>query len=130
MKVLAKVAILALRTPWAAVAKAPWKAPWTVPESDFGGAVPRNEANWLLATDYPMAAVRAGQGGYVTVSFAIGADGRMSDCKVIRSSGYAILDTVPCKVLPKRARFSPAKDANGAPVATRGHTSLSLWTWD
>src|ERR1043165_2453500 len=108
------VALLALHA--AASAQGPWK----VPKEELGGAIPLNVNRWYNYTDYPDDAVRADQQGYVTVSFTIGVDGRMTNCKVIRSSGYPILDAVPCKVLPKRARFTPAKDANGAPVATQG----------
>jgi TonB family protein len=103
-------------------------SPWTLPKDDFGGAVPLNMKHWVTYDDYPDVAAKSGQQGYVTVSFAIGVDGRMTDCNVIRSSGYSILDAIPCKVLPKRARFAPAKDANGIPITTRGSTSMSFWT--
>jgi protein TonB len=100
----------------------------TPPASDWGGAVPLNLRSWFSYEDYPDAAAIAGEEGYVTVAFAIGADGRMSDCQVTRSSGFKRLDDIPCKVLPKRARFKPALDANGAPMATRGSTSMSFYT--
>jgi TonB family protein len=102
--------------------------PWAMPKDDFGGAVPLNRSDWLTADDYPANAALWHQRGYVTVSFAIRADGRASDCKVLRPSGYPLLDEIPCRLLMKRARFSPAKDGNGAPVATRGSTSVAFWT--
>ena len=102
--------------------------PWTVPKGDYGGAEPRNIDSWFSYHDYPDAAVKAGEQGYVTVSFTIGTDGRMADCTVVRSSGYARLDAIPCKVLTKRARFKPAKDASGAPTVTHRTTSMSFWT--
>jgi TonB family protein len=101
--------------------------PWVMPKSDFGGAIPLNRNTWYNFNDYPTDAMRAGEEGYVTVSFTIGTDGRMSECHVARSSGYADLDRIPCKVLPGRARFSPAKDASGAAVATHGATSMAFW---
>lgn len=124
MKTLVKVATLSL-LPCAASAA---QAPWSVPLGDYGGAKPRNIESWFSYDDYPDAAVKAGEQGYVTVSFSIGLDGRMADCTVVRSSGYPRLDAIPCKVLTKRARFTPAKDATGAPMATRGTTSMSFYT--
>ena len=102
--------------------------PWTLPKDDFGGAVPLNRNRWSNVDDYPDAAAHAGQQGYVTVSYIIGVDGRLTNCNVVRSSGYPILDAIPCKVLPKRARFAPARDANGAPIATHGTSSMAFWT--
>jgi TonB family protein len=111
------------------MSSAGWASPpWKVPKENYGGAVPSNLDRWLNYTDYPDGAARAGEQGYVTVSFTIGVDGRMTNCQVVHSSGFSVLDAVPCKVLPKRARFIPAKDAAGAPVATRGSTSMSFWT--
>ncbi len=98
-----------------------------MPNSDFGGAVPLNRGQWYNFNDYPMEAMRHGEEGYVTVSFNIGVDGRMSDCRVIRSSGFDELDRIPCAVLPARARFSPAKAASGAAIATHGTTSMAFW---
>jgi protein TonB len=104
------------------------QAPWPMPKEDYGGAKPRNLEDWYSYADYPDKALGANEQGYVTVSFTIGVDGRMTDCKVIRSSGYALLDAVPCNVLPKRARFKPAKDAQGTPIVTHGTTSMAFYT--
>jgi TonB family protein len=101
--------------------------PWRVPKSDFGGAIPLNLYKWVSPFDIPVEASRAGEEGYVTVSFTIGTDGRVTDCHVIRSSGYARLDAIPCNVLPARARFTPAKDVNGQPIATHGTHSIPFW---
>ena len=102
--------------------------PWRTPPDNFGGAVPLNRNEWYNFNDYPTSAVSGGEEGYVTVSFTIGTDGHMSDCRVVRSSHYPDLDAVPCKVLPKRARFSPAHDGSGAPIITQGTASMAFWT--
>jgi TonB family protein len=122
MKSLAKIAVLPLFANAVAVAQ-----PWQLPISDYGGAKPRNLGSWYSYDDYPDAAVKAGEQGYVTVAFTIGIDGRMGDCTVIRSSGYPTLDAIPCKVLTKRARFTPAKGPSGAPIVTHGRTSMAFW---
>jgi protein TonB len=99
-----------------------------VPESNYGGATPLNLREWYSGHDHPQDLARRGVQGFVTVEFTIGTDGRMSNCKVVRASGSRRLDAIPCRVLPKRAQFKPAVDGNGAPVATRGTTSMSFWT--
>jgi protein TonB len=103
------------------------KPPWTVPESDFGGAEPLNISEWYTFEDYPLDAIKNDQQGFVTVSFTIGIDGRMTDCRVIRSSGFRILDRIPCNILTRRARFKPAVDAQGQVRSTQGTTSMLFW---
>jgi TonB family protein len=106
------------------------QVPWPLPKSSFGGARALNGRDWYKVSDYPDASASAGEQGYVTIAFDIGVNGRMSNCTVIRSSGYKRLDEIPCKILPRRARFAPATDANGTPIATKGTTSMSFWTPD
>ena len=102
--------------------------PFKMPPDDMGGATPLNVREWFKADDYPDKAVMWHQQGYVTVSFTVSTEGRVANCQLARSSGYPVLDEVPCKLLTKRARFTPAKDSNGAPVATQASTSFAFWT--
>src|SRR5690242_9478648 len=102
--------------------------PFNMPPDNMGGATPLNVREWFNADDYPDKAVMWHQQGYVTVSFTVGADGRVANCQLARSSGYSLLDEVPCKLLTKRARFRPAKDSNGAPMPTQASTSFAFWT--
>lgn len=96
------------------------------PPSDWGGATPLNQQKWLTPDDYPNAALMRGHRGRVGVSFTIGANGAMIDCKVVRSSGFKDLDEVPCKLLLERAKFRPATDADGNPIQTVGSTSMAF----
>ena len=50
---------------------------------------------------------------------AVAADGRPQSCVVTRSSGKEALDKATCDAFMKRARFTPAKDANGVAIAGR-----------
>ena len=109
------------------LSSASFGGPPAMPRDDFGGAKPLHVEGWFTADDYPDKAALWHQQGYVNVSFTIGTDGRMTNCQVTRSSSYPLLDAVPCKVLTKRARFAPAKDSAGAPVATHGSTSMGFW---
>jgi TonB family protein len=103
------------------------KAPWKVPESDFGGARPLNRGEWYTFRDYPDAAIQRGEQGVVRIGFTIGTDGMMTECHVVRSSGYPDLDAIPCKVMKSRARFKPAVDAQGQPRTTTGYTFMMFW---
>ena len=77
----------------------------------------------FTANDYPSDALRQGLQGTVGALAFVGTDGRVSGCKVIETSGSPSLDSQTCAVLERRARFQPARDANGtklrAPIYTR-----------
>ena len=118
---------LLISTVGAAAAHAQSRPPWQMPSSDFGGAVPLSRGAWLKIEDYPTEAVRNGVQGYVTVGIDIGAKGRVTACKVTRSSGHALLDSIPCRILKRRARFKPALDTKGIAVATQGTMSMQFW---
>jgi protein TonB len=50
------------------------------------------------------------------VLFLVTPAGRVGQCRVERSSGYAVLDTLACRLIEQRFRFKPAKDRFGRPV--------------
>lgn len=66
--------------------------------------------------DYPKAARNAGVGGAVTVHFDVRADGQVENCRVIASSGAALLDETTCRLIEARFRYTPARDAGGNAV--------------
>ena len=67
----------------------------------------------IVNSDYPEAASRAGAVGTVIARFTVRADGRASQCRVTRSSGNADLDATTCRLIEKRFRYAPARDAAG-----------------
>ena len=67
--------------------------------------------------DYPRGPLEAGIGGTVGLRFVVGADGRVSDCAVTRSSGNAALDATTCRLIRKRFRYRPKRDSSGRAVA-------------
>ena len=83
-----------------------------------GGAVRARRVSGSIsgATDYPPAARRAGIEGSVGVRFTVETNGSVSDCKVTRSSGHAELDAATCRLIERRFRYEPARDAGGRPV--------------
>jgi protein TonB len=86
-----------------------------------GGAGRGARARWLSGRiyddDYPEREYRARIGGTVHLRFVVAPSGRVSDCRVTRSSGSAGLDATTCRLIRKRFRYRPARDGLGRPVA-------------
>jgi protein TonB len=81
-------------------------------------ARPRNDiARWVTTDDYPTRDIRARHTGTVRFRLAIDASGRVSDCTIVQSSGYAGLDDATCRNVTRRARFDPATDSAGERVS-------------
>jgi TonB family protein len=76
-----------------------------------------NLATLFSDEDYPAAAIRNHEQGPVAFRLEVGADGRPAGCTVTGSSGSSILDSTTCRLLVARARFQPARDAQGKPTA-------------
>lgn len=87
------------------------------PSKATAAAAKSGRAGWITTEDYPAAAIRAEAQGIVAISVAIDANGRVADCTVTRSSGNAQLDEATCRLYTRRARFTPARDDAGNPVA-------------
>ena len=66
------------------------------------------------SSDYPRAAVQAGAEGIVVARLTVGEKGRVTDCRIRASSGNPDLDGTTCRLILKRFRFAPARDARGA----------------
>ena len=64
--------------------------------------------------------------GAVVVQFTVGSDGRADSCAPVRSSGNPKLDVLTCRLLVERARFTPARDAQGRFVASEAHATY-VW---
>lgn len=81
-----------------------------------GGGVPlRWIGGGISDADYPRAALNAGASGTVGLRFVVGVNGRVSSCTVTRSSGNRDLDETTCKLIRKRFRYVPSRDAAGRP---------------
>jgi TonB family protein len=68
--------------------------------------------------DYPESAVRREAQGQARVMVTVGVDGRSKACRNLQSSGHPDLDATTCGVLARRARFQPARDRAGRPIAS------------
>ncbi|MBV8687555.1 MAG: TonB family protein [Alphaproteobacteria bacterium] len=81
------------------------------------GVHARQIAGSIGEEDYPRRAYEAHVSGTVLIRFVVTPDGRVGDCAVTRSSGSAELDQTTCRLIRRRFRYRPARDAAGRPVA-------------
>ncbi|MFC3100862.1 energy transducer TonB [Altererythrobacter lauratis] len=72
-----------------------------------------SQGSWITNADYPSLALRRELEGDVAYELAIDARGRVSDCRIIASGGHRLLDTETCRLIERRARFTPATDDKG-----------------
>jgi hypothetical protein len=113
-------------------ARMPGPAPemlWPLPEESSWTVkpTPRNDAgSWVTNDDYPWAAIRAEQQGSVSFILLIDAAGVPLDCALTSSSGSLLLDNFTCDLLVTRARFNPARNAQGILVPS---TWRSRFRW-
>lgn len=70
----------------------------------------------LRDSDYPGAAARVRAAGTVFIRFVVQTDGRAEACEVTRTSGFAVLDETTCRLVERRFRYRPARDAAGQKV--------------
>ena len=104
-----------------------WALPPPDPDAPPVRAWPvQNIANYFSVDDYPAEAIRREEQGRVEFAVEIGPDGRVTRCHVMVSSGSRLLDLRTCQVMLVRARFEPARDAAGNPVADVFGTSV-IW---
>lgn len=81
----------------------------------------------LRNSDYPRSAARAKAGGTVMVSYEVGADGRVRDCRIMKSSGNDDLDGITCYLIQERFRYAPARDFEGRPVSDKAGWRQDWW---
>ena len=55
--------------------------------------------------------------GSASIAFRVNADGRLANCRIVRSSGDPSVDATICNAATQYLRFSPARDPNGRPIA-------------
>lgn len=108
----------------------PPPSPPPVPSEPASDALPRGDpGGWVTSDDYPVIAMLLEESGRSTFQAEVDPAGRVSDCKTVVSSGFDRLDELTCKLVTRRARFTPALDASGAPMAGR-YTMAVRWEID
>ncbi|MBB5707919.1 energy transducer TonB [Sphingopyxis panaciterrulae] len=92
-----------------------------------GGTRPVLVSGRIEDRDYPRQAARAKSGGEVEVRFTIQPTGRVTGCRVTRSSGDAVLDATTCRLIEDRFRFRPATNAADEAVASAYGWRQNWW---
>lgn len=75
----------------------------------------RGKLRW---SDLPPELRRTHRGGELELVYRVNVNGRVSDCRVTRSSGLPTLDAQTCRLITERFRFRPSLDPRGRPVAS------------
>jgi protein TonB len=70
--------------------------------------------------DYPKEALLQRAQGTTIFEFTITKEGRLTDCRISKSSGSLALDVTTCRLATQRFRFRPARNAAGQPVTADG----------
>lgn len=88
-------------------------------------AVARNDpGSWVTADDYRSSWINRELTGSAKFDLAIAPNGRVTGCRITQSTGHSALDEATCTLIAKRARFTPAIDAAGKPVAGSYSSSI------
>jgi protein TonB len=86
--------------------------------SGSGGSFERAQLRGgrITARDYPRAANP--HQGEVATRLTVSETGQVTGCRVVSSSGNAVLDATTCQLIRERFRFAPARDPQGNAVAS------------
>lgn len=85
---------------------------------DFSGFTPAQRISRIPNREYRRLVAASGRRtGTVGITVKVNIDGRLSNCRIVRSSGNASVDGLMCQMAIQHVRFRPARDAQGRPVA-------------
>ena len=84
---------------------------------DFTGYTPARMLNKIPDREYRRISGGRLPFGSATIAFRVNPDGRMSGCRITRSSGDPYVDAIVCEAATRHLRFRPARDPNGRAVA-------------
>ena len=91
----------------------PWLVLAVAGPAALSTPVPVNPSAWITTDDYPRAALLAGQSGPVRYRLDVDAQGGVTACTILQSSGVIAIDTATCALLKTRAHFVAPHDAAG-----------------
>ena len=93
---------------------------------DFSGYTPARITRRIPNSEYRRISGGRLQQGSATIGFRVTPEGRMADCRIVRSSGDASVDAIVCQAAVTHMRFSPARDRDGKAI---GFTMTYTPTW-
>ena len=80
-----------------------------------------------IVEHYPSRAREHGNSANFTMRLMIEADGRVSKCAMIARTVANGFDSSACKIMVRKARFEPARDAEGNPLPSYYMQRLRYW---
>jgi TonB family protein len=83
-----------------------------------------NPGEWLQDAPYWMRSIPGDR--RVAAKLSVTETGQVTDCTITRPSGVNGFDAVVCFLLETNARYEPAKDAAGQPVASQDQVSFTI----
>jgi TonB family protein len=85
-----------------------------------------NPGSWIPQDGYPPAARATGEQGRVSFTLSIDDTGRVTDCKVIKSSESPLLDETTCNFMTANGRFEVARNKKNKPTPSKWSSSM-MW---
>lgn len=83
-------------------------------------------SRWLTPNDYPSALLKKSKSGVVHFRLMVDRQGKPTKCVV--QTGGSEFDKLTCDLLMRRAKFTPALDAQGKPIASYYSNSVRWLT--
>jgi len=77
-----------------------------------------NPSKWLNTNDYPHLQLRQGNIGIIQFRLSISENGEPLNCNIQRAIGDEAFEKSVCKNVMKKAKFHPALDKDGQPMAS------------
>jgi hypothetical protein len=74
-------------------------------------------STWLRDDIYPHLGIQLGAKGYLVLLLAVAPDGSVQRCAAVEASVYREFYLAACDALKRSARFQPALDLHGEPIA-------------
>lgn len=81
---------------------------------------------WIPQGGYPPAARATGEQGRVSFTLSIDETGRVTDCKVTKSSESPLLDETTCNFMTANGRFEVARNKKNKPTPSKWSSSM-MW---
>ena len=82
--------------------------------------------SWVSTNDYKSVWINREWTGTARFAVTVGTNGRVTDCRIVSSTGHEALDAATCKLVKQRAKFAPAR--NGAREKIAGtYTNAIRW---
>lgn len=93
---------------------------------DFSGYTPARIVRRIPNSEYRRISGGRIPQGSATIGFRVTPEGRMADCRIVRTSGDASVDAIVCQAATNHMRFSPARDRDGRAI---GFSMTYTPTW-